>query len=265
MKNSLFRIDKDSVAANGEKTAGFVVLPCLKEMMQRTEEEDEMPQDLDADIPFCEEEETNAETEEESRRRELALLEEKIGQARREAEEVIREAEKSAEEIKQKAQGEGYDAGLTQARQQVEEDRARAGESLAGAICALESAADKLYDEMEKGVLDLALCIAEHIIKTEIAGNDDAYKNMIKTMLVGIRNQSNIVLKVGKEEYERFFMEGKNDLAEVAAQSGIRVVQDISLKQGDCLVETEFGYMDAGVLTQLKRLEYSMKQLGTGR
>ncbi len=265
MKNSLFRIDKNSVAAEGRETAGLVELPCLEEMMQRLETEDDPLRETDADVVLCEDGERTVETEKEIMERELSILEGKIEQARHTAEEILEAAEEKAVEIKGNALTAGYAAGLEQAKLENEEDCAQAKASLAGALHALESAADDLYAEMEKSVLDLSLYIAEHIIKTEITDNEDAYKNMVNTMLVGIKNQSNIALKVSKEEYERFFADQSGELGKVLKNSGIKVVQDISLKSGDCVAETEFGYMDAGILTQLKRLEYSLKQFGAAR
>lgn len=265
MKNSLFRIDRNSVAAEPGKAAGFVVLPCLDEMMQQVGMEDGMPPAADGGAFFDEEEKKEAETEEEIRQRELRLLEEEIKRAKSRAEAILCEAGEQAEKIKQEAGEEGYAAGLAKASSRAEEERAQEKKSLAGALTALCAAADDLYAEMENGVLDLALYIAEHILKTEIKDNDDAYKNMVQTMLVGVRNQSNIVLKVSKEEFERFFADQEGEMWDVLKNTGITVVQDISLKSGNCFVETEFGYMDAGILTQLKRLEYSMKEFGNGR
>ncbi len=264
MKNSLFRIDSHSVTAEESHAAGFVVLPDLKEMMRRTGEE-EPPEERGAESPGFSEKEGSVREEAESRQSELNAMEARIKQLRREAEETLRVAEKQAAELREKAEKEGYEAGAARAEQEARAQTEAAQKSLAGALERLASAEESLYAEMEEGVLDLALYIAEHIIKTEISGGKSAYKNMIREVLMGIRNQSNIVLKVGSDEYEQFFADAQDELGDVLKNSGIKVVQDISLQPGDCLVETEFGYIDAGILTQLKRLEYSMKQFGTGQ
>ena len=130
---------------------------------------------------------------------------------------------------------------MTRRRPEAVQARKSEKQSIAEAVSVLAAARDSLYTEMETGVLDLAKVIAEHIIKTEIRENDEAYKSIVRNLLTTLKNQSSIILKTSKEDYERFFAKPDSDIAIELANANIRVAQDMNLKRGDCQIETEYG------------------------
>jgi flagellar assembly protein FliH len=260
--SSLFRIDKNSIIAQESKTAGFVVLPRFEEMIQKTEKETTQPKEEEEQGPAAEAGEKKKEDELEKKKRQLASVQKQIEQARAEAAGIIEQAKQEAQELKQQAVKEGFHSGYAKAQAEAAQARKSEKQTAAEAIEFLAAAKDSLYAEMENGVLDLAKFIAEHIIKTELRENDEAYKNIVRNLLTTLKNQSSIVLKTSKEDYERFFSKPDSDIAQELANAGIRVVQDMNLRSGDCQVETEYGCVNAGVKTQLNRLEYALKQIG---
>ena len=260
--SSLFRIDKNSIIAQESKTAGFVVLPKFEEMIQKTEKEAPQ-QKKDGDEPAGQKHaEEKPGDEQEIKKRQLAALQKKIEEAKAQAACILDQAKLDAQELYNKAAREGFRAGYDKAQNAATEARNKEKQAMADAVRMLAAAKNALYDEMENGVLDLAKCVAEHIIKTELTQNDEAYKSIVRNLLTTLKNQSNITLKASKEDYERFFAKPEGDIARELASAGIRVVTDLSIKTGDCQVETEYGCVNAGVKTQLNRLEYALKQIG---
>lgn len=261
MKNSLFRIDRNSIIAQDSGTASFVVLPRLEDMMQRMEKESNVLRKIEEEIQ-AEDPADNIDAELEMKQRQLEKLQARMEEEKQKAARFLEEAKEEAQRLYEKAVDEGFKAGYAKAQSRAADERHAEKETLAGAIKALGEAKNALYDEMEDGLLDLARCIAQHIIKTELQENGEAYKNIVRNLIVTLKNQSNIVLKVSKNEYEKFFADPAGDLAAEINGSGIRVMQDITLQSGDCFVETEYGYVNAGIKTQLNRLEFALKQIG---
>jgi flagellar assembly protein FliH len=262
MKSSLFRIDRNSIIAQDSGAAGIVVLPRLEDMMQKLEKESNDLKSIEEEIEAAETEDNGIDAELEMKQRLLEKLQAQVEEEKQKAARYINEAKEEAQRLYEKAVNEGFKAGYAKAQSQVSEERRVEKETLAGALKSLSAAREALYDEMEGGLLDLARCIAEHIIKTELQSNDEAYKNIVRSLIVTLKNQSNIILKVSKTEYEKYFADPTGDLASEISSSGIRVTQDMTLKSGDCFVETEYGYVNAGVRTQLNRLEFALKQIG---
>ncbi len=258
--SSLFRIDKNSIIAQESKTAGFVVLPRFEEMIQKTEKETDK-QKKEEETP-SEAGEPEKEDELEIKKRQLAAAQKQIEQAKANAAQIIDQAKLEAQELYEKAAKEGFRAGLAKAQNEAGEARKKEKQAVADAVRVFAAAKDSIYSEMEAGVLDLAKCIAGHIIKTELKENDEAYKSIVRNMLTTLKNQSSVLLKTSKEDYERFFAKPESDIAQELANAGIRVAQDMSLACGDCMVETEYGCVNAGIKTQLGRLEYALKQIG---
>ena len=261
MKNSLFRIDRNSIIAQDSGTASFVVLPRLEDMMQKLEKENSALQNLEEEIQ-AEEPTEDIDAELEFKKKLLEKMQAQVEEEKQKALRFLDEAKEEAQRLYEKAVNEGFKAGYAKAQSQMAEERHSEKNQLAAALKMLSAAKDALHDEMEDGLLDLARCIAEHIIKTELAGNDEVYKNIVRGLIVTLKNQSNIILKVSKNEYEKFFANPTGDLAAEINSSGIRVMQDMSLQSGDCFVETEYGYINAGIKTQLNRLEFALKLIG---
>ena len=261
MKNSLFRIDRNSIIAQDSGTSSFVVLPRLEDMMQRLEKESNVLQKIEEEIQS---EGFGNDIDEELaiKQRQLEILQVQIEDEKQKAARFIEEAKEEAQRLYEKAVNEGFKAGFAKAQSQAAQERHAEKAALTEALKSLLAAKDALYDEMEGGLLDLARCISEHIIKTELQCNDEAYKNIVRRLIMTLKNQSNIVLRVSKIEYEKFFADPAGDLAAEINSSGIRVIQDMSLQTGDCFVETEYGYVNAGIKTQLNRLEFALKLLG---
>lgn len=261
MKNSLFRIDRNSIIAQDSGTASFVVLPRLEDMMQKLEKESVL-QKIEKEILEEQPIDDSIDAELDLKSRQLERLHVQIEEEKQKAARFIEDAKEEAQRLYEKAVNEGFKAGYAKAQSQASAERNAEKQALTGALKSLTAAKNALYDEMEGGLLDLARCISEHIIKTELQGNDEVYKNIVRNLIVTLKNQSNIILKVSKSEYEKFFTDPTGDLATEINSSGIRVVQDMSLKSGDCFVETEFGYVNAGIKTQLNRLEFALKLIG---
>ena len=107
---------------------------------------------------------------------------------------------------------------------------------------------------MEDSVLDLSLCIAEKVVKETLDRNDKVFLNIVMDTLSSVREQSNIVLKVSKKEFELFFADDSDEFTALLKSSGIRVKQDISVESGECVIETDFGAIRSGIRMQHERI-----------
>ena len=70
------------------------------------------------------------------------------------------------------------------------------------------------------------------------------------------------MIHVSKEDY-RFVYDHKKELADasMSADAVIDVVEDLTMKSGDCFIETANGIFDCGVETQLTALKKKLMLL----
>lgn len=258
---SLFRIDRNSLTADGAKPTsvalpGFQDLIKLKQTaVQKTQEEPEV--ETPKEDPLLAQKAAELQKWEQeiaAKRQELDDVQRQIDELRAQAGGIIEEAQQSSDEIRKAATEQGYNEGYQEAQERASVEAEEAKRKTEDAIMSLKSATDTVYEQVSDSVLDLALFIAEQIIHTELDRNDKAFLGLVRETLTKVKNQNHIVLRVCKDEYERLFADPNSDIVKELKNSGVEIRQDLSLKSGDCIVETQFGTINAGIRTQLKRL-----------
>lgn len=248
---SLFRIDRNSVTAAGKKD-NVVVLPCFEDMIAHNDtklDETSVSEEENSHVP---------KSAEEKLRNELQKLNQEIEDAKLKAQQILSQANDEAEQLIMKAHKQGYEAGFAEASASLMQAHQSEKELFDTTIAALRDAKQTVFSEIEDSVLDLALFIAERIIGIELERTDEVYLNIIKNTLSELKNETDITIKVGKDAFEKFFIDPQNEFVLELKNSNVEIRQDLRLECGECVVETEYGTISSGIQTQLKRLGYAL-------
>ncbi len=291
--HSLFRIDK-SLLPDETQDREVVVLPHFEEMLKLQNDEIPEPQEISEDDFFKEDsfsnygddgEEThvgaeNEQTEEidelencddieviedeiTKKQNLLHQLKEEIEDAMRKKEQILNEANTQAETLKNEASNigyeEGYAKGVADGKQKAEEQIEYEKKEFEITLSKLLEARDSMYAHVEEGVVDLSASIAQKIIDIEINKNDVVYKQLVRRTLTMLKNQSNVVLHVNKADYHKYFEGINKEFLLELKQADITVKHNISLKDHEILVTTDYGNVNAGIKTQLKQIENLLK------
>lgn len=184
-----------------------------------------------------------------------------LNEARAEAEEIKRAAASEAESLKEQvfanAREEGYQAGYRDGLQQAESARQEAE--------TLKASYEKEYlqkvEELEPMFVDTFTDIYEHVFHTSMAQNKEIIFYLIKDALRNIEDSKNFVIHVSKEDYGFVSMQKRELLAGLAGSDAAEIVEDMSLKPGQCLIETGSGIFDCGLETQLQGLKRELRLL----
>jgi len=184
--------------------------------------------------------------------------------ARREAEEyrekARREVEQELEELRKTAQKEGFDRGFAQGiasavqegkaqREQMAADQAQAIEDF------LEAAAfarDRVLDESKEELKQLALAIAEKVIRISLRSSEDILRRMVEAAIE----------KHKRCEWAHIYIAdcdvrgAVNTIPELTAalrgiSNRVRVIPMVDDESGTCIIEMPDEILDASVSTQL--------------
>ncbi len=252
---SLFRIDRNSLTADSLDPASVVQLPGFEELIEQNSPEPEDAQIFDN--------ETEQETEIDIKQEQLEQLNRQIAEAQARASEIIEQANAEAQRLTEDAIRKGYEEGYNQAMASARQEQENAKRQMEDAVMALKQAKEEVFSQVEESVLDLSLYVAERIIKIQLDHGDEAFLNIVRSTLSSVQNQSNLVVNVSKLEYEQIFADQSSEIATELKSSGVEIKQDLSLKRGDCVIETEYGNINAGIKTQLKRLGNALEESRT--
>ncbi|MDR2494827.1 MAG: flagellar assembly protein FliH [Spirochaetaceae bacterium] len=186
--------------------------------------------------------------------------------ARAEAERIIEEANQKAREIiaasqvdietrKKKAeeQGEiqGREAGFQQGK--IEVDRLIERTQLV-----LERAQDKrgeILVETEQRIIDLVILIARKVIKTISENQRDVVAANVQEALRKVKGRGDVIIRVHTADLQLTTDHIKDFIQTLEGPRNIQVQEDSSVDKGGCVIETDFGEIDARISSQLTELE----------
>jgi flagellar biosynthesis/type III secretory pathway protein FliH len=157
---------------------------------------------------------------------------------------LISKAYEEANAIRENAQAQGFHEGLNQAHTAIEELRNTLAQLMNGREEALLSVANEIGS--------LAVEVAARIIKTEVSCDDALVMALVKdTIQKAGRNSKSILLKLHPDDAPAVKRIIKEDDALPNLNAELIIMDDPSVDQGSCVIETNSGLIDASFSTQL--------------
>ena len=144
---------------------------------------------------------------------------------------------------------EGRKAGEETADARVEELARRYADSLA------EFAAfkDTLRAQVEEEVVRLALAVAKKIVHREIYIDSTIIHTLVRVALERVSGKSAVKVRLSRPDYE-YMTKMHSDMSRVEGRE-IEFESDNTLSQGDCVIQTEAGDIDARIEEEFNEVE----------
>lgn len=187
-------------------------------------------------------------------------------QAEDEAVRIKKEAEDNAAKIiadaeqRTKSQEEtGYRDGFEKGREAgFSEGKAEAQRLVERLHVLIEKTMDKrseILSETEQQIINLVLLMTRKVVKV-ISENQ---KNVIVTNAVQalrkVKGRGDVTIRVNLADLQLTTQHVKDFLSAVENVKNISVIEDSTVDQGGCIIETDFGEIDAKISSQLNELE----------
>jgi len=162
-----------------------------------------------------------------------------IENAHRKAQELIEDAERQRELIFQEAREEAFEEVAAQAVTELARAKTQAGSMLAQA---------------KPNLIELACKIAEKIIGRDLEREPKLLLEICANAIENLRTAKAMLLRVHPKD-AKLLRERRPELIELIGRSvDIAIRDDAEVQPGGCIVQTEFGVIDAQLETQFKAL-----------
>lgn len=199
---------------------------------------------------------------------EAAAMREKIlAQAEEERKKIIDDATAEAVMIKnlakeedardralamEAAKNDGFEVGMQKANEEFEKLK----KGLEAQRARLEEEYEDKMFELEPQFVRHITNIYEKVFQIELSDQKDIVLNVLRTAMQKIEGTKNYIIHVSRDDYN-YVSEKKGVLLEaaLAADVIIDVVEDMTMKRGDCMIETANGIFDCGIDTQLAAIK----------
>jgi flagellar assembly protein FliH len=128
----------------------------------------------------------------------------------------------------------------------------------------LERAQDKraeILAETEQEIIDLVLLIARKVIKVISENQRNVIISNVVQALRKVKGRGNIIIRVNMVDVKLSTDHIRDFIKLVEGAKSIQVVEDSTVDQGGCIIETDFGEIDARIASQLSELEAKILEI----
>jgi flagellar assembly protein FliH len=128
----------------------------------------------------------------------------------------------------------------------------------------LERAQDKrteILEETEQEIINLVLLIARKVIKVISENQRNVIISNVVQALRKVKGRGNITIRVNMSDLKLATENIKEFINLVEGAKSIQVVEDSTVDEGGCIIETDFGEIDARIASQLAELEAKILEI----
>jgi flagellar assembly protein FliH len=170
---------------------------------------------------------------------------------------VQREVEDLRDEASKKGYKEGYNSGYEDGRTEMN----RLIERLKIIIQAAIDKRREIIEESEEQIVRIILLMARKVVKHITAKDQEVVIQNIKASLDRVQGKEQIVIRVNSSDLEMTTEHKEEFIAMIEDLKYIKILEDGRVDRGGCIIETDFGSVDARIASQLEELEDKVRDV----
>lgn len=193
-------------------------------------------------------------------------------EAEQKAQEIIKAAQEEASQIREKAENEkidiqsdakteGFKIGREEGYKVGEEEVNRLIDRSHKILEAVMSRREEILNETEQQIVELVLLMTRKVIKIISENQRQVVVANILQALKKVRGRGEVTLRVNLQDVNLSTQHIQDFIKQVENIKGITVIEDSSVDKGGCIVETDFGAIDARISSQLSELESKILEI----
>ena len=178
-----------------------------------------------------------------------------IEKAQAEAAEIVNEANNQRARIEDGARQDGFDKGYKEGYDKGVGEVERLVERMHKILESVMLRREEILQETESQIVELVILMARKVVK--ILSENQKNVVMANTMaaLKKVKTRGTVTLRVNLEDVKLSSEHANEFIQHVEKVEGINVLEDSSVEKGGCIVETDFGSIDARISSQITELE----------
>jgi flagellar assembly protein FliH len=184
-----------------------------------------------------------------------------LAEARTKADELTSEIKARVTQTEREAYEKGYAEGHGKGFDEGKAEVARLVESLHTIITKAIEKRNEIIEEAETQIINLVLLIVKKVIKVISENQKNVVINNVVQALRKLKSRGDVVIRVNLADLELTSEHVKDFMKMVENVKSITVLEDSSVDRGGCIIETDFGQIDARISSQLHEIEERILEL----
>jgi flagellar assembly protein FliH len=162
----------------------------------------------------------------------------------------------------QREREKAYRSGFEDGKQMGLEEGRKQGEKIARDFFSLlkdiKIQRENIFKESEQVVLKLALALASKIICSAVEVRPEVVLDVARNAIHHLVDKNKVVLRVNPKDYELIKLHQNDLLASIDGIKSLEIEEDVRVKPGGCLIETDSGNVDARLENQMQVLKEAL-------
>lgn len=175
--------------------------------------------------------------------------------AKAEAAQIIADAEAERSRLTDEAQRNGYEDGHKQGYDTGVAEIERLVERMHRILEAVMQRREEILAETESQIVELVILMARKVIKILSENQKNVVMANTLAALKKVKTRGDVTLRVNLEDVKLTSSHVQEFIDHVENVKGITILEDSTVEKGGCIVETDFGAIDARISSQLQELE----------
>lgn len=190
------------------------------------------------------------------------MIEERLEEANRQAEEIVNMAQNEAVNIRNQAHSEGmrqgYDEGVMKARAEFQAMEAELNQKAQ----LLDRDYEMKVAQLEPAFVDAITAVYEQIFQVDLTNYHDILIYLVESIMKKSDEDSQFMIHVSPKDYEVIFQKKAELLSKISRDNlRVEIIEDMTVPDRQCIIETENGVFDCGIDTQLNELKNRLRLL----
>ena len=184
-----------------------------------------------------------------------------IKNAQEEASKIVEDARIEQETLKSNSRAEGYnqgrEEGFAEGKGEVERLVERTHKILEGVMARRE----EILTETEQQIVELVILMTRKVVKIISENQKSVVMANVLQALKKVKTRGDVTIRVNMDDVKLTSAHTADFIKQVENIQGITVLEDSTVDKGGCVVETDFGAIDARIQNQLSELETAILEI----
>ena len=182
-------------------------------------------------------------------------------QAQKQAEELEDQTKRKLDDLTKRAREQGRKDGRRQGYEEGKAELKRLIDRFHAVISAAIEKRNSFIGESETQLMNLVLLIVKKVVKVISENQKNVVINNILEALKKLKSRCEVTVRVSLADVE-VATEHKQEFVEMIENvQSISVMEDVTVGKGGCIIETDFGQIDARISSQLHEIEERIVEL----
>ena len=184
-----------------------------------------------------------------------------VKQAQEEAQKILSNAHAEEETIKNTARENGFAAGHDGGFAKGNEEVERLIERMHKILESVMQRREDILDETEQQIVELVVLMTRKVVKVISDNQKSVINNNVLAALKKVKGRGSVTLRVNLEDLKLATQNIDEFIKRCENIKGITVMEDSTVEKGGCIVETDFGAIDARISSQLTEVENRVMEI----